>query len=304
MTIENVGFPVREPMLAAGQVDAITGFSFRLYVNLKDRGVPVDDIVVLLMADYGVNLYGNTIIVNPKFAAEKPEAVQAFLRAFLKGLKETVRDPAEAVEFDAQAQRRGQEGRRARAAADGDPRQHRDAGGAGRTATAASTSSRLEQAIDQIGLTHAFKVKPKAADVFDASFLPPGRRSQGQLNVRPTHRSSWRARRHRRPRVPLGRRRPRPGAAGADTVSERVGELLERRAVVAAIAQVDAAIELRQLGSGASSQIESAVCEHAAARQHHDAEPGEHRRLQAGDAARGEHEVAFAADPIQRVHRG
>ena len=26
--IENVGFPVREPMLAAGQVDAITGLSF------------------------------------------------------------------------------------------------------------------------------------------------------------------------------------------------------------------------------------------------------------------------------------
>ena len=29
VTIENVGFPVREPMLAAGQVDAITGFSSR-----------------------------------------------------------------------------------------------------------------------------------------------------------------------------------------------------------------------------------------------------------------------------------
>ena len=77
VTIENVGFPVREPMLAAGQVDAITGFSFSSYINLKDRGVPVDDITVILMADHGVNLYGNAIIVNPKFAAEKPEAVEA-----------------------------------------------------------------------------------------------------------------------------------------------------------------------------------------------------------------------------------
>src|SRR5437868_4830998 len=59
VTIENVGFPVREPMLAAGQVDAITGFSFSSFINLKDKGVPVDDITVLLMADYGVNLYGN-----------------------------------------------------------------------------------------------------------------------------------------------------------------------------------------------------------------------------------------------------
>ena len=56
--------------------------------------MPADDIVVLLMADYGVNLYGNTIMVNPKFAAEKPEAVKGFLRAFMKGLQDTVKDPA------------------------------------------------------------------------------------------------------------------------------------------------------------------------------------------------------------------
>src|SRR6188768_1871556 len=98
VTIVNVGFPVREPMLASGEVDAITGFSFSSYINLKDRGVPASDITVLLMADYGVNLYGNTIIVNPKFAAEKPEAVKAFLRAFVKGLHETVKNPMTAID--------------------------------------------------------------------------------------------------------------------------------------------------------------------------------------------------------------
>ncbi|MEA2929253.1 MAG: NitT/TauT family transport system substrate-binding protein, partial [Hyphomicrobiales bacterium] len=76
VTIVSVGFPVREPMLASGEVDAITGFSFSSYINLKDRGVPANDITVLLMADHGVNLYGNAVIVNPKFAAEKPEAVK------------------------------------------------------------------------------------------------------------------------------------------------------------------------------------------------------------------------------------
>src|SRR5437016_4453380 len=98
VTIVNVGFPVREPMLASGEVDAIAGFSFSSYLNLKDRGVPADDISVLLMADYGVKLYGNAILVNPKFAEEKPEIVKAFLRAFLKGLKETIRNPAHAVD--------------------------------------------------------------------------------------------------------------------------------------------------------------------------------------------------------------
>src|SRR5476651_2668378 len=98
VTIENVSFPVREPMLAAGQLDAITGFSFSSFINLKDKGVQVEDIVVLLMADYGVDLYGNAIIVNPKFAAEHPDAVKGFLRAFVKGLKETVKQPSTAVD--------------------------------------------------------------------------------------------------------------------------------------------------------------------------------------------------------------
>ncbi len=113
VAIENVSFPVREPMLAAGQVDAITGYSFSSYIDLKDKGVPVDDVVVLLMADYGVVLYGNAILVNTKFAAEHPDAVQGFLRAFLKGLKDTVKQPATAIELGHQAQRASQEKRRA-----------------------------------------------------------------------------------------------------------------------------------------------------------------------------------------------
>ena len=63
----------------------------------------------MLMADYGVNLYGNAIIVNPKFAAEKPEVVKGFLRAFLKGLKETVKRSGDRRRLGDQAQRRRQE---------------------------------------------------------------------------------------------------------------------------------------------------------------------------------------------------
>ena len=85
-----IGFTVREPILADGQVDAITGFSFSSYFTLKDSGVPLDDIIVMLMGDYGLKLYSNAIIVNAKFAAENPEAVRGFLRAFLKGVSPAV----------------------------------------------------------------------------------------------------------------------------------------------------------------------------------------------------------------------
>ncbi|MCC6949599.1 MAG: ABC transporter substrate-binding protein [Bradyrhizobiaceae bacterium] len=171
VTIENVGFPVREPMLAAGQVDAITGFSFSSYINLKDRGVPADDITVLLMADYGVNLYGNAIIVNPKFAAEKPDAVKAFLRAFTKGMQETVKSPATSVESVIKrndvAKKDVELERLNMAIKDNILTDEVKKNGFGGVDLA-----RLDGAIDQIALTFAFKAKPKAADIFDASFLP------------------------------------------------------------------------------------------------------------------------------------
>jgi NitT/TauT family transport system substrate-binding protein len=170
--IENVGFPVREPMLQNGQVDAITGFSFSSFINLKSMGVPVDDIVVMLMADYGVNLYGNTIIVNPKFAAEKPQAVKGFLRAFAKGLKDTVKDPATAVDSVIKrndvAKKPVELDRLRMAIKDNILTAEVKANGYG-----AVDSDRLAKSIDQIALTYEFKNgKPKAADAFDASFLP------------------------------------------------------------------------------------------------------------------------------------
>jgi NitT/TauT family transport system substrate-binding protein len=171
VTIENVGFPVREPMLAAGQVDAITGLSFSSYIDLKDRGVQVDDIVVLLMADYGVDLYGHAIVVNPKFAAEKPEAVKGFLRAFVKGLKDTVKDPASAVHAVIKridVDKTDVELERLRMALkDNIVTPEVKANGYGSV-----DMDRLGKAIDQIALTYAFKAKPKPADIFNPSFLP------------------------------------------------------------------------------------------------------------------------------------
>jgi NitT/TauT family transport system substrate-binding protein len=171
--IEAVGFPVREPMLQNGQVDAITGFSFSSFINLKSMGVPTDDIVVMLMADHGVNLYGNAIIVNPKFAAEKPEAVKGFLRAFVKGLKDTIKDPSVAVDSVIKrndvAKKPIELERLRMALKDNILTEEVKAEGFGGV-----NADRLAKSIDQIALTYEFKNgKPKASDAFDASFLPP-----------------------------------------------------------------------------------------------------------------------------------
>ena len=171
VTIVSVGFPVREPMLASGEVDAISGFSFSSYINLKDRGVPADDISVLLMADHGVNLYGNAILVNPKFAEEKPEIVKAFLRAFLRGIKETARSPGTAVESVVKrndvAKKDVELERLNIALKENIVTPEVQANGYGTVDPA-----RFDKAIDQIGLTYTYKAKPKSGDIFDTSFLP------------------------------------------------------------------------------------------------------------------------------------
>ncbi|MFD1913321.1 ABC transporter substrate-binding protein [Halodurantibacterium flavum] len=97
--VEPVGFPTREPMLAENQVDAVTGFSFTSSLNLKRLGVPAEDISVILMADHGLDLYGNAIIVNTDFAEANPEAVTGFLRAVAHGLHDVAADPASGVQM-------------------------------------------------------------------------------------------------------------------------------------------------------------------------------------------------------------
>jgi NitT/TauT family transport system substrate-binding protein len=173
VTIMNIGFPVREPMLVSGDVDAITGFSFSSYINVKYSGIPQDDIVVMLMSDYGLKLYGNAILVNPKFAAEKPEAVKAFLRAFNKAMKDTAANPAEAIgsvlKRNEVAKRDVELDRLQIALRDNILTPEVKANGLGGV-----DPERLEKSIDQIAVTYKFKGdKPKGSDMFDASFLPP-----------------------------------------------------------------------------------------------------------------------------------
>ncbi len=172
VAIEDVGGPIREPMLAAGQLDAITGASFSSYVDLKDRGVPAEDVVLLMMADYGVDLYGHAIIVNPEFAAAHPEAVRAFLRAFLKSLKSTAKDPSAAVESVIRRNdtvRKEVELERLKMALHDNiltPETRADGLGG-------VDAVRFDRAIDQIALTYEFRTRPKGVDIFDSSSLPP-----------------------------------------------------------------------------------------------------------------------------------
>lgn len=170
--VENVGFPVREPMLAKGDVDAITGFSFSSFMNLKAQNIPADDIVVMLMRDFGLELYGNVLMASPKLMTENPKAVEGFVRATIKGWQETIRSPETAVKAVIARNQIANEAveleRLKMAIAQNILTKEVEANGLG-----AVDMGRLAKSIDQLGEAFAYKNKPKADDIFTAQFLPP-----------------------------------------------------------------------------------------------------------------------------------
>jgi NitT/TauT family transport system substrate-binding protein len=171
ITVEPVGFPTREPMLAEGKVAAVTGFSFSSTLNLKRLGVPAEDISVLLMADYGVDLYGNAIIVNTDFAAANPELVTGFLGAVAKGWKDAIANPDAAIEALMKrnpAADAALEKERLQMSVDANVlTDFVKANGMG-----SIDPDRMASAIEQTRTVYDFQTEPDAALYFDAGFLP------------------------------------------------------------------------------------------------------------------------------------
>ncbi|MEM8729725.1 MAG: ABC transporter substrate-binding protein [Pseudomonadota bacterium] len=169
--VEPVGFPTREPMLAEGNVDAVTGFSFSSFLNLVRLGVPEDDISTILMADNGLELYGNAIVVNTDFAAANPELIKGFLGAVAAGWKGAIADPAKAIESLVErnpAADAALEQRRLQLAIDANVlTDYTMANGMG-----AVESDRMAKALDQLAETYEFQTTPDASLYFTDVYLP------------------------------------------------------------------------------------------------------------------------------------
>ena len=171
--VEPVGFPTREPMLAEGKVASVTGYSFSSFLNLVRLGVPEDDITTILMADHGLKLYGNAIIVNTDFASSNAKVVKSFLGAVGKGWKDAVSNPSSAI--DALVKRnpaadKNLEERRFNLALTGNVMtDYVIKNGMGNI-----DKARFEAAIAQLSETYKYKTKPNAKLYFSDAYLPKG----------------------------------------------------------------------------------------------------------------------------------
>jgi NitT/TauT family transport system substrate-binding protein len=94
VTLDSIGFNQVE-LLATGQQDIVVGYTANEPIQLRARGIPVTE---LRVADY-VLLASNGILANEKVISENPEMVRAFVRAFLRGLGDTIANPDEAFQL-------------------------------------------------------------------------------------------------------------------------------------------------------------------------------------------------------------
>jgi len=61
-------------------------------LDLRARGVAFEDIVAMRYVDFGMDVYGNGIVISPEMAKNE-KAVKGFVAATIKGWKDVIANP-------------------------------------------------------------------------------------------------------------------------------------------------------------------------------------------------------------------
>jgi NitT/TauT family transport system substrate-binding protein len=167
-----VDIRLRDPMLARGEADAIIGFDYTSVFNLRGLGVPPDDISVMYYADFGLDQYGQSVVVNRDFLAANPQTVKYIVSGLARAWVDAVKDPLPAIKAVAKLEpttRVDLETQRLKWLVDHEivtPNTEKNGIGA-------YDPKRMQANIDVVAAGLNLTYKPKISDVYDGRFLPP-----------------------------------------------------------------------------------------------------------------------------------
>jgi NitT/TauT family transport system substrate-binding protein len=162
---------LRQTTLLQGQSDAAAGHLFTVITGLRALGVKDDDMVSLPYAEWGVNAFGNSVIVKPEWAAAHPDVMRAFVRCAVVGIKGSIADPKHAIAtlkkfnslLDDKIESAALEFSTTKAVLTEDVKKH---------GLSAMEPGRLDRVLGQ--LSDALQIaKPAPSDVWTAAYLPP-----------------------------------------------------------------------------------------------------------------------------------
>jgi NitT/TauT family transport system substrate-binding protein len=93
----NVQPQIREPMLVRGEIDFAAAWVMTAVPSLTGLGIRREDVNVMMLRDYGVDLYANAVFTTPAFAKQHPEAVRGFVKATIASWQNAASDPDAAI---------------------------------------------------------------------------------------------------------------------------------------------------------------------------------------------------------------
>lgn len=165
---------LRESFLLQGQVDAISGFATSALPGLLKGGKKPEDVNIFYYTDNGLEFYGNAILAKASFVEQNPDTVKAFVKAYMRGLQDTLKDPSAALDAvmasdDSKLMDREAEKVRLQIALERmlvTPEVEKNGLGA-------IDPARLEQTLKQTAEGFGLKSTPAIADIFTDQFLPP-----------------------------------------------------------------------------------------------------------------------------------
>ncbi|WP_430683485.1 ABC transporter substrate-binding protein [Leptolyngbya sp. AN02str] len=162
---------LQQTLLLTKEIDAIAPFTISALPNLKEAGYPPERLNIFRFTDYGLDLYGNAVIVSASYLENNPEAVRGFLRALARGLQDTLSNPDEAIDIMAEFDdlfEKDLERERLQIAIDTlflSPEVTQNGWGA-------VDPQRFERTIDLVVSGFGLARTPAANEIFDAQYLP------------------------------------------------------------------------------------------------------------------------------------
>jgi NitT/TauT family transport system substrate-binding protein len=88
---------LREPMLAQGRAQGITGFITSSVPSLQRIGFGPERMRIFKYRDFGLPFASSSLLTTRKFIDENPQAVAGVVQAMMRGMQDTVKDQAAAI---------------------------------------------------------------------------------------------------------------------------------------------------------------------------------------------------------------
>jgi NitT/TauT family transport system substrate-binding protein len=173
VTITNMQPNLREQMLQRGQVDGVFGFVNTIRFSARLVGIDPDtQFRFINYGDFGMDLYSNCLIVSRKLANDNPTQLRGLIRAFNRGLHDTLANHDAAV--DSVATREpliNKPVEKARLIATlGDEMSHPEIA---RVGLGDVDPARFEKSIGIVAEAFSLTRRPAPAEIFTSAFLPP-----------------------------------------------------------------------------------------------------------------------------------